>query len=143
MAILRLSIAAALTSLARGSVPRVRFASRIDRCMSPRRALSIGGYDSFLGNKALHLRGGGNQEPTTGATRYLSTTTKASPMNSGTEYVTLANPAPGSPFHLALPVHDLEVAKIFYGNVLGCEEGRSSEKWQDYSLHGHQIVCHW
>lgn len=141
MAILRLSIAAALTSLARGSVPRVRFASR--RCMSPRRALSIGGYDSFLGNKALHLRGGGNQEPTTGATRYLTTSTKASPMNSGTEYVTLANPAPGSPFHLALPVHDLEVAKIFYGNVLGCEEGRSSEKWQDYSLHGHQIVCHW
>ena len=46
-------------------------------------------------------------------------------------------------FHLALPVHDLDVAKNFYGNVLGCEEGRSSQKWQDYSLHGHQIVCHW
>ncbi len=41
-----------------------------------------------------------------------------------------------------MPVHDLDVAKEFYGNVLGCAEGRSSEKWQDYSLHGHQIVCH-
>ena len=37
----------------------------------------------------------------------------------------------------------LDAAKDFYGNVLGCKEGRSSEKWQDYSLHGHQIVCHW
>ena len=37
----------------------------------------------------------------------------------------------------------LDAAKDFYGNVLGCAEGRSSEKWQDYSLHGHQIVCHW
>eukprot|EP00804_Cyclotella_cryptica_P016596 CCRYP_001927-RA/>CCRYP_001927-RA protein AED:0.45 eAED:0.45 QI:0/0/0/1/1/0.5/2/0/174 len=59
------------------------------------------------------------------------------------KYVTLAKPAPGSPFHYAFPVHSLEKAKHFYGNVLGCEEGRSSEKWQDYSLHGHQIVCHW
>ena len=37
----------------------------------------------------------------------------------------------------------LEAAKKFYGEVLGCAEGRSSSKWQDYSLHGHQIVCHW
>ena len=37
----------------------------------------------------------------------------------------------------------LDAAKDFYGNVLGCKEGRSSEKWQDYSLNGHQIVCHW
>jgi extradiol dioxygenase family protein len=59
------------------------------------------------------------------------------------EYETLATPAPGSPFHYAFPVHDLELAKDFYGNVLGCKEGRSSEKWQDYSLHGHQIVAHW
>jgi extradiol dioxygenase family protein len=42
-----------------------------------------------------------------------------------------------------MPVHDLDIAKDFYGNILGCEEGRSSEKWQDFSLHGHQIVCHW
>lgn len=59
------------------------------------------------------------------------------------EYETLDKPAPGSPFHYAFPVHDLELAKNFYGTVLGCAEGRSSEKWQDYSLHGHQIVCHW
>mmetsp|Transcript_32526 Transcript_32526/g.54950 ORF Transcript_32526/g.54950 Transcript_32526/m.54950 type:complete len:201 (+) Transcript_32526:31-633(+) len=60
-----------------------------------------------------------------------------------TKYVTLDSPAPGSPFHYAFPVHSLEEAKKFYGNVLGCKEGRSSEKWQDYSLNGHQIVCHW
>ena len=58
-------------------------------------------------------------------------------------YTTLSEPAPGTPFHFAFPVHDLDAAKEFYGNVLGCQEGRSSEKWQDYSLHGHQIVCHW
>lgn len=61
----------------------------------------------------------------------------------GQEYETLSEPAPGSPFHYAFPVHDLELAKDFYGSVLNCKEGRSSEKWQDYSLHGHQIVCHW
>jgi len=59
------------------------------------------------------------------------------------KYVTLDNPAPGSPFHYAFPVHSLDEAKQFYGTILGCQEGRSSEKWQDYSLHGHQIVCHW
>jgi len=58
-------------------------------------------------------------------------------------FETRALPAPGSPFHHAFPVHDLEVAKKFYGDVLGCEEGRSSTKWQDFSLHGHQLVCHW
>lgn len=58
-------------------------------------------------------------------------------------YIKLSDPAPGSPFHLALPVHDLSVAKDFYGNIIGCAEGRSSDKWQDYSLNGHQIVCHW
>ena len=59
------------------------------------------------------------------------------------QFETRAHPAPGSPFHYAFPVHDLELAKQFYGTVLGCEEGRSSAKWQDFSLHGHQIVCHW
>ena len=44
---------------------------------------------------------------------------------------------------MAFPVHNLTLAKEFYGGVLGCVEGRSSEKWQDYSLHGHQIVAHW
>ena len=42
-----------------------------------------------------------------------------------------------------MPVHNLELAKDFYGNILGCQEGRSSTKWQDYALHGHQVVCHW
>ncbi|GBG24014.1 Glyoxalase domain-containing protein 5 [Hondaea fermentalgiana] len=46
------------------------------------------------------------------------------------------------PFHLAFPVHDLKAARHFYGEVLGCEEGRSAESWVDYSLQGHQIVCH-
>lgn len=62
---------------------------------------------------------------------------------SSANYTVLSQPAPGSPFHYAFPVHSLEAAKEFYGNILGCQEGRSSAKWQDYSLHGHQIVCHW
>src|SRR5690242_9187139 len=45
-------------------------------------------------------------------------------------------------FHLAFPVHDLEAAREFYGNVLGCSEGRSSERWIDFNLYGHQIVAH-
>lgn len=47
------------------------------------------------------------------------------------------------PFHLAIPVHDLEEAKAFYGEVLGLSEGRSSSKWQDYSMFGHQLVVHY
>jgi len=38
--------------------------------------------------------------------------------------------------HLAVPVHDLKLAKEFYGGVLGFTEGRTSEKWQDYSIFG-------
>jgi extradiol dioxygenase family protein len=45
-------------------------------------------------------------------------------------------------FHLAFPVHDLTAARNFYGNVLGCEEGRSSDRWIDFNLYGHQIVAH-
>ena len=48
-----------------------------------------------------------------------------------------------SPFHLAFPVHDLSAARQFYGELLGCEEGRSSDTWIDYSLFGHQIVAHY
>lgn len=62
--------------------------------------------------------------------------------SSDTDSVQVSHPAPGSPFHYAFPVHDLEVAKHFYGEIIGCAEGRSSDKWQDYSLGGHQIVCH-
>lgn len=46
------------------------------------------------------------------------------------------------PFHLAFPVHDLAAARDFYGRVLGCAEGRSSERWIDFDLYGHQIVAH-
>ncbi len=46
------------------------------------------------------------------------------------------------PFHLAFPVHDLAAARAFYGGLLGCPEGRSSESWIDFDLYGHQIVAH-
>ena len=46
------------------------------------------------------------------------------------------------PFHLAFPVHDLEAARGFYGGLLGCREGRSSDEWIDYDFFGHQIVAH-
>ena len=45
-------------------------------------------------------------------------------------------------FHLAFPVHDLAAARDFYGGVLGCPEGRSSDLWIDFDLFGHQIVAH-
>jgi extradiol dioxygenase family protein len=45
-------------------------------------------------------------------------------------------------FHLAFPVNDLEAARDFYRGVLGCEEGRSSDRWIDFNLYGHQIVTH-
>ena len=45
-------------------------------------------------------------------------------------------------FHLAFPVDDLEKARAFYGGVLGCPEGRSSDSWVDFDFHGHQIVAH-
>lgn len=47
-----------------------------------------------------------------------------------------------TPFHLAFPVDDLDAARHFYGEVLGCPEGRSSEQWIDFNLFGHQIVAH-
>jgi uncharacterized protein len=46
------------------------------------------------------------------------------------------------PFHLAFPVENLEVARQFYGKVLGCQEGRSTNHWIDFNLFGHQIVAH-
>jgi uncharacterized protein len=45
-------------------------------------------------------------------------------------------------FHLAFPVHDLAAARGFYGGLLGCPEGRSSERWIDFDFYGHQIVAH-
>ncbi len=46
------------------------------------------------------------------------------------------------PFHLAFPVHNLSAAREFYGELLGCREGRSSDHWIDFDLYGHQIVAH-
>lgn len=45
-------------------------------------------------------------------------------------------------FHLAFPVRDLTEARAFYGDLLGCPEGRSSPEWVDFNFHGHQIVAH-
>ena len=45
-------------------------------------------------------------------------------------------------FHLAIPVRDLQSARDFYGGLLGCSEGRSSDSWIDFNLGGHQLVCH-
>lgn len=47
-----------------------------------------------------------------------------------------------TPFHIAFPVDDLRAARRFYGGVLGCPEGRSSDHWIDFDLFGHQIVAH-
>ena len=45
-------------------------------------------------------------------------------------------------FHLAFPVRDLAEARAFYGDLLGCGEGRSSDEWVDFNFYGHQIVAH-
>src|SRR3982751_5437959 len=45
-------------------------------------------------------------------------------------------------FHLAFPVHDLAAARRFYGDLLGCPEGRSSDAWVDFNFYGHQVVAH-
>jgi extradiol dioxygenase family protein len=130
MVFLRVSVAAlsAFSCFARES----GCARRVVSSRLAKRSLVSKANRSFL---PLNIPRGGDAVESSGESkRHLS---------SKIDYVKHANPAPGSPFHLALPVHDLEVAKEFYGNVLGCAEGRSSEKWQDYSLNGHQIVCHW
>ena len=52
-------------------------------------------------------------------------------------------PTPNYPrFHLAFPVTDLAQARRFYGEFLGCAEGRSSDDWVDFDFFGHQIVAH-
>ena len=47
-----------------------------------------------------------------------------------------------TPFHLAYHVTDLDAARRFYGGVLGCQEGRSTETWVDFDFFGHQISAH-
>ena len=49
---------------------------------------------------------------------------------------------PVQPFHLAIPVHDLAAARAFYGQLLGCPEGRSAASWVDFDFFGHQLVAH-
>ncbi|RDV26638.1 glyoxalase [Alteromonas aestuariivivens] len=46
------------------------------------------------------------------------------------------------PFHLAIPVDNLQQARAFYGDLLGCEQGRSSDRWIDWNFYGHQMVTH-
>lgn len=46
------------------------------------------------------------------------------------------------PFHLAIPVSNLEANRTFYRDVLGCDEGRSSDHWVDFNFFGHQLVIH-
>jgi extradiol dioxygenase family protein len=54
-----------------------------------------------------------------------------------------ARPAPARPrFHLAFPVDSLADARAFYGTIIGCPEGRSSDTWVDFDFYGHQIVAH-
>ncbi len=48
-----------------------------------------------------------------------------------------------SPFHIAIPVHNLEECRIFYKDILNCEEGRSSDHWVDFNFFGHQLVIHY
>ena len=46
------------------------------------------------------------------------------------------------PFHLAFPVDNLEKTREFYTKTLGCNEGRSSDRWVDFDMYGHQVVAH-
>ncbi len=47
------------------------------------------------------------------------------------------------PFHIAIPVHNLEKCRIFYREIMGCEEGRNSDHWVDFNFFGHQLVIHY
>jgi len=48
-----------------------------------------------------------------------------------------------TPFHIAIPVHNLAECRTFYRETLSCEEGRSSDHWVDFNLFGHQLVIHY
>jgi len=47
------------------------------------------------------------------------------------------------PFHIAIPVHNLPECRKFYREIIGCNEGRSSERWVDFNFFGHQLVIHY
>ncbi len=46
------------------------------------------------------------------------------------------------PFHLAFPIRNIEETRIFYGELLGCAIGRSTDKWIDFNFFGHQLSAH-
>lgn len=48
-----------------------------------------------------------------------------------------------TPFHIAIPVHNLEECRKFYKEIIGCTEGRSSNHWVDFNFFGHQLVIHY
>ncbi|MBT8284854.1 MAG: glyoxalase [Flavobacteriaceae bacterium] len=48
-----------------------------------------------------------------------------------------------TPFHIAIPVHNLDECRTFYRETLNCTEGRSSDHWVDFNLFGHQLVIHY
>jgi len=48
-----------------------------------------------------------------------------------------------TPFHLAIPVDNIELCRIFYRDVLGCKEGRHDKLWVDFNFFGHQLVIHY
>ena len=54
----------------------------------------------------------------------------------------MATDRPLTPFHVAVQVRDIDEARHFYAEVLGCSEGRSAPQWVDFNLYGHQFVCH-
>jgi extradiol dioxygenase family protein len=56
--------------------------------------------------------------------------------------MTTPTTTPRSVFHLAFHVRDLDAARRFYGGVLGCREGRSTDTWVDFDLYGHQLSLH-
>jgi extradiol dioxygenase family protein len=61
---------------------------------------------------------------------------------SGQAYHALVTPVALPPFHLAIPVSDIDAARHFYGEVLGFGRGRSAERWTDWNVEGHQVVTH-
>jgi hypothetical protein len=109
--------------------------------------MTAAGVRRLLATTCIPRGGGGGGEDASGADHSsrnepgsTSSCDKVVVVAYETNHASSPAPTTGSPFHYAFPVHCLEAAQDFYGRVLGCTPGRSSEKWQDYSLHGHQIV---
>lgn len=47
-----------------------------------------------------------------------------------------------TPFHLAFPIKNIAETRAFYGDLLGCNIGRSTDKWIDFNFFGHQLSAH-